>query len=57
MAKTLKVVYIVILLVSLFLLLIAATKQPCKSRKHCKTYRCPTPKVPNCVNGFCKCVR
>nr|DAA64980.1 TPA_exp: nodule cysteine-rich protein 6 [Cicer arietinum] len=57
MAKTLKVVYTVILLVSLFLLLIAATKQRCKSRVDCKTYPCPIPKVKSCLNGYCKCVR
>nr|DAA64981.1 TPA_exp: nodule cysteine-rich protein 7 [Cicer arietinum] len=56
MAKTLKVVYTVILLVSLFLLLITAKKMPCKRRRDCKTYPCPHPKVRDCVKGYCKCV-
>nr|DAA64988.1 TPA_exp: nodule cysteine-rich protein 14 [Cicer arietinum] len=50
MAKTLKVVYTVILLVSLFLLLIA-------TRRDCKTYPCPPSKVKDCIKGYCKCVR
>nr|7TH8_A Chain A, Nodule cysteine-rich protein 13 [Cicer arietinum]8ULM_A Chain A, Nodule cysteine-rich protein 13 [Cicer arietinum] len=33
-----------------------ATK-PCQSDKDCKKFACRKPKVPKCINGFCKCVR